>query len=271
MQESFTEINGCSFFTVANKKPSNVSVLMIHGYAEHIKRYEFFYNKLDALGYNVLGYDHRGHGQTKGARAIIDSFDVYVEDMHSMIQSFFKDETKNFIFAHSMGGLILLLYLQKYGSLNISGVITSGAALKMYEKTPALLEKLAGPISRVLPSLPTVPVKPKVVSRDQNIVEDYMTDPLNYTKPTKAKMGYEFLKAQRLASENLSKIKVPIYINHGSSDILIHPTSSQIIYDSIKSSDKTLKFWDGLYHEILNEPEKEEVAMEIIAWIKAHL
>jgi alpha-beta hydrolase superfamily lysophospholipase len=270
MQESFSDINGCSLFTISNKKVSEVSVLVIHGYAEHIKRYELFYNKLDEQGYNVLGYDHRGHGQSKGGRAIIDSFDVYVEDMHSIIQTFFAKGKKNFIFAHSMGGLILLLYLQKYGSDNISGVITSGAALQMYESTPAILEKLAGPLSRLLPNLPTVPVKPKVVSRDERIVKDYMTDPLNYTKPTKAKMGYEFLKAQRIAAKNLSKINVPISINHGGSDLLIHPNSAQVIFDEIQSSDKTLKFWEGLYHEILNEPEKEEVAEEIINWIKAH-
>ena len=81
-------------------------------------------------------------------------------------------------------------------------------------------------------------------------------------------MGHEFLKAQRIAISKLNKINVPIFINHGSDDILIDPASSQVLYDDISSTDKTLKIWDGLYHEILNEPEKEEVTSEIISWIK---
>ena len=166
-----------------------------------------------------------------------------------------------------MGGLITTLYLQKYNNPDITGVITSGVALKMYDKTPPLLEKLAGPISSIFPSFPTVPVKPHVVSRDPEIVKDYTSDPLNYTKPTKAKMGFEFLNAQKKAYANLSKITKPIFINHGGSDILIHADSSTDLYNEISSSDKSLKIWDELYHELLNEPEKNEVADAIINWI----
>jgi alpha-beta hydrolase superfamily lysophospholipase len=268
MKESTLLVNGQKLFRLSNEKESDVSICIVHGYAEHIKRYDFFYNLLDDCGYRVMGYDHRGHGQSEGKRAIIDSFDTYVEDLHTLTQSFFQKGKKNFLVAHSMGGLIAILYLQKYRENDITGVITSGAALKMYDKTQAILEKLASTIARILPSLPTVPVKPHVVSRDPEIVEKYTSDPLNYTKPTKAKMGSEFLKAQKQAYSNLSSIVTPLFINHGSSDLLIHSDSSKDLYDKVASSDKTLKIWDGLYHELLNEPEKEEVAKAFIQWIK---
>lgn len=271
MQESFSSHNQCSFFTLSNQKESEVSVLLVHGYAEHTQRYLPFYEALDKEGFRVMGFDFRGHGKSEGDRAIIDSFEVYVDDMHALIQEYFQAGKKNFIFAHSMGGLVTMLYLQKYGSDHLTGVITSGAAMMMYEKPPAILEKLAGPLSKIFPKLPTVPVKPDVVSRDPEIVEKYISDPLNYTKPTKAKMGYEFLVAQKKGLANLAKINAPIFINHGSSDMLIHPDSSQKIYDTISSSDKKLKMWDGLYHEILNEPEKEEVTKEIVSWIKERI
>lgn len=268
MQE-FQEINNCRFFTISNNKDSDTSVLIIHGYAEHILRYQNFYNTLDAQGYNVMGYDHRGHGQTDGKRAMIKSFDVYVEDMHAVVKQFFKPGKNNFIFGHSMGGLIVTMYLEKYGSTNITGVITSGAALAMYNVTPPFLEKIAGTIANIFPNLPTVGPVADIVSRDKEVVERYKNDPLIYMQRTKAKMGHEFLKAQRVAEANLDKISVPMFINHGSGDVLIDPNSSQIIYDKVSSEDKTLKMWEGLYHEILNEPEKDEVMKEIIAWIKS--
>ncbi len=268
MQERTVVANQHKLFTLYNEVESDVSVLIVHGYAEHIKRYQHFYSELDRQGFRVMGYDHKGHGQSEGKRAIIDSFDTYVEDLHHMCTLFFQKGKKNFIFAHSMGGLIATLYLEKYNNKDLTGVITSGVALSMYDITPPLLEKLAGTIASLLPSLPTVPVKPHVVSRDQQVVDGYVNDPLNYTKPTKAKMGAEFLKAQKKAKSELDKIHHPIFINHGSADILIAPESSQLLYEMISSTDKTLKMWDGLYHEILNEPEKDEVAREIINWIK---
>lgn len=271
MQESIQSINGHKLFTISNQKESDVSICIVHGYAEHVKRYSFFYNLLDSHGFRVMGFDFLGHGQSEGKRAIIDSFDTYVNDLHTITQSFFQEGKKNFLFAHSMGGLVATLYLQKYSDNNLTGVITSGAALQMYEKTPAILEKMAGPIASIFPAFPTVPVKPKVVSRDPAIVESYVSDPLNYTKPTKAKMGFEFLNAQKKASASLSKINKPMFINHGGSDLLIDSHSSQKIYDEIQSQDKTLKIWEGLYHELLNEPEKQEVADAIINWIQERI
>jgi len=269
MQE-FQDHNNCSFFTIANQSESDINILLVHGYAEHIMRYEAFFDALDAAGFNVLGYDHRGHGQTDGQRAMIDSFDTYVKDMRAITNTFFSPNKKNFIFAHSMGGLITTLYLERYGAANLAGVVLSGSALVMYEKTPAIVVKLAGAIATLFPNLPTVPAVADVVSRDQEIVEKYKKDPLIFNKRTKAKMGHEFLKAQQVAIADLAKINVPIFINHGAGDILIDPQSSQLTFDKISSEDKTLRIWDGLYHEILNEPEKEEVTKEIIDWIKAH-
>lgn len=269
MQQLKKSINKSELFTISNDKSSKTSVLILHGYAEHIMRYERFMNQLDEQGFRVMGYDHQGHGQSSGTQVMIGSFDEFVEDLHAVANEFFNEGDNNFIFAHSMGGLILSLYLQKYGTGILKGVITSGSAIKMYEKTPIILEKLAGIIAMLFPSLPTLAVDGSTVSKDPNEVKKYNEDPLNFRGKTKAKFGHEFLKAQKLAEKNMDKITTPILIFHGSEDKLIDPASSTFMMEHISSEDKTLKIWEGLFHEILNEPEKDIVASEIIGWIKS--
>lgn len=271
MQEKIQSINGSDLFTVSNQLESKQSVLIVHGYAEHIMRYEGFMNQLTNAGFSVKGYDCKGHGKSSGKRAIISSFDAYVDDLHAIASDFFKDGENNFIYGHSMGGLVLMLYLQKYGSSNLTGVIVSGPGMKTYDKTPFLLELVAPLIAAIIPSFPAASVDGSTVSRDTEEVRKYNEDPLNYRGKTKAKMGYEFLQAQKKAIPNLSKINVPIMINHGSEDRLIHPESSDIIYNGISSTDKTLRIWEGLYHELLNEPEKIQVGEEFIDWMKARI
>ncbi len=267
MQEEFQVIRGTKINTVSNQIDSNKSVLLVHGYAEHIMRYENFMHQLSQAGFRWKGYDCKGHGKSAGNRAIISSFEEYVDDLQEVAEGFFIKGAPNYIFAHSMGGLVTLLYLQKYGSELLNGVVFTGAALKMYDKTPYLLEKVAPLIAKVWPSFPAASVDGNTVSRDPKVVEDYNNDPLNYRKKTKAKMGYEFLQAQKKAFSQLGDIRVPMMIHHGSEDRLIHPDSASMIYNTISSADKDIKIWDGLYHELLNEPEKKLVGKEIIQWM----
>lgn len=271
MQQTTRTINGTDLFTVSNDLDTGKSILIVHGYAEHIMRYEGFMNQLTADGFRVAGYDHKGHGQSGGARAMISSFDQFVEDLKVMVDSFFKKGEDNFLFGHSMGGLIVLLYIQKYGNDKITGVVTTGAAVQMYAKTPMILEMLAPIIAAIWPSFPAAEVDGSTVSRDPNEVEKYNNDPLNYRKKTKAKFGHEFILAQKKAIANMSKINIPIMVQHGGGDKLIHPESASIIYNGISSEDKSMKVWDGLYHELLNEPEKLEIGRSLIDWMNERI
>jgi len=269
MQQQMKSVNGHDLFTIANNLDSDKSILLVHGYAEHIVRYEGFIKQLTSAGFRVMGYDHKGHGQSTGKRAIIGSFDDYVEDLARIIDDFFVEGENNFLYGHSMGGLVSLMYVQKYGQGKLSGLITTGAAMKTYEETAFLLKLVAPIIAAVWPSFPAAKIDGSTVSRDPEEVRKYNEDPLNYRKMTKAKLGHEFLKAQIKGIDELPKVDLPIMINHGSKDQLIHPESAQIVFNGISSTDKELKIWDGLYHELLNEPEKVEVGEALINWALA--
>lgn len=254
-------------FKQSNKIKSNIRVLLVHGYAEHALRYDKLEERCTKNNYSYLAYDHYGHGQSAGKRALVRDFSQYTEDLHQVIESFFEPESKNFIIAHSMGGLISLLYLQDYPHESIDGIILSGPALEMYEKTPKVLEILASVVSKILPGLPTVKMDSKSISRDKSVVQAYINDPMVYSGKIKAGMGHAFIQAQRACQAKLNSIKIPALIMHGASDRLIHPNSAQMVFDGISSTDKTLKIWEGLYHEIMNEPEQEQVFQMMEAWI----
>lgn len=268
MNTSFQNANGLKLFTVSNnKEDANVSVLMLHGYAEHIMRYTRFFEKMDDVGFRYMGFDLRGHGQSEGKKVMIKTFDDYVDDLHEVAKAFFKKGEKNFIFAHSVGGLTVIRYLEKYGDELITGVVTSGAAMKPDDSIPKILIQSAKYISKILPWLPTIKLDKNSISRDPEEIRKYDEDPLNYRGGTKAKFGHEMLEGMKLAKKELSKISVPIMVNHGAADTLIDPDSARWIYDGVSSQDKTLRMWEGLYHEITNEPEKEQVMNEMISWM----
>lgn len=250
-----------------NQVDSSTSVIIVHGYAEHGMRYKPFVDRLAKVGIRALVYDQRGHGQSGGSQAMVDYFDQFAEDLNTIADSFFNEGDRNFIYGHSMGGLVLLRYLQIYGDDLLTGALTSGAALKPDDSIPKVLIKLSSFIAKIFPNLPTVRLDASAVSRDPHEVKKYNEDPLNYRAGTKAKFGDEFLKGMKQARVELNKIKLPFVVHHGTDDRLIDPESSQWIYDGISSDNKSLRWWDGLYHELLNEPEKDQVANELIEWM----
>lgn len=268
MNSGFIQGRNLKLFSYTNDIESEISVILLHGYAEHAGRYKRFLENLNSAGIRYLAFDQRGHGQSEGERVMVNSFDDFTSDLNQVVSSFFVPGKKNFIYAHSMGGLVLLRYLEQYGDEILTGVVTTGAALKPDDSIPKILIKLSTMVAKIFPRLPTIKLDGSAVSRDPEEVRKYNEDPLNYRGGTKAKFGYEFLKAMHLAKEDLSKITLPFFVQHGTKDRLIDPESAQWIYDGINSQDKQLKYWDGLFHELLNEPEKDQISSAIINWIK---
>lgn len=268
--EQKVDVRDIPIFKYTNDVDSSVSVIIVHGYAEHCMRYGRFIDQLTDAGIRVLTYDQRGHGKSGGARVMVNHFDDFAADLNEIANSFFKQGDHNFIYGHSMGGLVLLRYLQIYGDGLLKGGLISGVALKPDDSIPKILIKISTLVAKILPNLPTIKLDGTAVSRDPAEVKKYNEDPLNYRGGTKAKFGDEFLKAMIQAKEELSKITLPFVIHHGTADRLIDPESSKWVYDGIASENKTIRMWDGLYHELLNELEKDAVGTELIAWIEKH-
>jgi len=248
-------------------------VYLVHGIGEHTGRYTHVMKHLNAHGYAVFGHDHRYHGQSGGEpRAGMTNFDAMVEDLKRQIDAvkLAHGGSKLFIYAHSMGSLISTLTLSKYPTL-ADGYISTGSPLQVDSAIPSFLRPLVIGLAKVLPNLPLGPIDNTKLSRDPVVMNDYDNDPLNVRKPTTLGVAGLFGRALPNARANLGNITVPILILHGAIDTLTPPAGSQTLYDGVGSSDKTLKFYPNLLHEIHNEPEQGEVFADMTAWLDKHL
>ncbi len=249
-------------------KPRSV-VLLVHGLAEHSGRYEHVASHLINQGHAVFGFDFRGHGHSEGKRIYINHFSEFVEDLatvYGQAKASYPD-LPFFLLAHSMGTTVALNFLIDR-SPQVSGVILSGTALLAGSDISPMLLSLSGIIGTLLPKLPTVRLNSRTISRDPAVVQAYHNDPLVYNGKIPARTGAELNRIFGYIQQNLPAITSPLLILHGKDDELANPEGSNILYKGSASKDKTLKLWDGLYHEILNEQEKAQVLEMISNWIE---
>jgi acylglycerol lipase len=247
-------------------------VILSHGYAEHSSRYHHFASYLVENGFAVYALDHRGHGRSEGERANVKVFDEYVNDLSRFVNTVREKHPnlKRFLLGHSMGGTIAAQLAIKQPN-QVDALLLSSPYLINAVSVPAPLMAVSGIVSRVLPGLPTIKLDSKDISRDPAIVKSYDTDPLNYRGGTKARFGTELLGAGNYVFSRASTIKLPILIMVGTGDRIASAEGGKKLYSLVGSSDKTLKTYDGYYHEILNEVGKEKVYKDILTWLQQHL
>jgi acylglycerol lipase len=246
-------------------------ILLSHGYAEHSGRYQHLASYLADNGFTVYALDHRGHGRSEGERANVKVFDEYVNDLSRFVAVVREKHPtlKRFLLGHSMGSTIAAQLVIKQPN-QVDSLLLSSPYLLNAVSVPAPLMAVSGIVSRVLPSLSTIKLNSKDISRDPNITKAYDTDPLNYRGGTKARFGTELLGAGKYVFSRAGTIKLPILIMVGSSDRIADPEGGKKLFASVGSSDKTLKTYDGFYHEILNEIGKEQVYQDILEWLQKH-
>jgi alpha-beta hydrolase superfamily lysophospholipase len=247
-------------------------ILLIHGIGEHSGRYEHVGQFFNRRGYAVVSYDHRGHGKSEGERTYFTSFDVPVEDMRMVfkaVQSAFHNKPI-FIYGHSMGSLISTLYLLKYQD-GVQGYVSSGSPLGLDTTAPPLLVFIGKIIARFFPKLRLIPGDLKTLSRDPEVIKLFEADLLTDKGSTRAGMAAAFLHHALSTPTELRKITLPILIVHGDADKLTPLEGSKRINQYVGSTDKTFKIYPGLYHELHNEPEKEQVLGDIAAWMDARV
>lgn len=247
-------------------------ILLVHGVAEHSGRYRRLAEHLSERGFALCAYDQPGHGQSEGVKGHLDKFSNLTESLR-LFQEKLQQQFPNipmYILGHSMGSLVSLKHLiaeqHRY-----EGAILSAAALI----SPAAPGKAASMILRILasivPKLGAIQLEAEGVSRDPKEVEKYINDPLNYTGKLSAKLIIEMLDTANYVIANLTQLELPIICLHGDADGMTSPEGSKTIIDSASSNDKTLTLYSGLYHEILNEPEREQVMTDVSNWLAKHI
>jgi acylglycerol lipase len=247
-------------------------IVLSHGYGEHSGRYQHVAQYFVEQGYAVYAIDHRGHGENHGNQlGTVEHFESISDDLRRFIE-WVRTEQKSgplFLLGHSMGGLLALRYTIQYQSM-LKGLVLSGTMLIGNKQVPPPMRMIIKALNAVAPNLNVLSVDSGTLSKDPEVPRLYDADPAVYHGKLSARTLAEFLATSDYVRANLYRITLPIYILHGSADRLVPPNNSQVIYDNVGSADKTLKFYEGGYHEMLNEPEKARVLADIWVWLASH-
>jgi alpha-beta hydrolase superfamily lysophospholipase len=249
----------------------DATVVIAHGVSEHSDRYRHVAARLVSEGYAVYAIEHRGHGRSDGPRALIDRIDNAVADLDSLV-SLAAGEHPGlplFLLGHSMGGTIAVSYAIKHQD-RLGGLLLSGPLAALESASPPM-RIAVGVLSRLSPRLPLIAVDASLVSRDPAVVDAYVNDPLVHHGKLPVRTIAELAAAIDSFPQAVSEITVPTLILYGSADGLCPPLGSLMLGERIAAADKTLKAYDGLYHEILNEPEMQLVLDDICSWMTARV
>jgi acylglycerol lipase len=247
-------------------------LLIVHGLGEHSGRYANVVDHLLPLGYAVYGLDHVGHGKSEGTREYVERFEEYTDSLdvyRGMVRQAQPDKPL-FLYGHSMGGLIGAFYLLDHQA-GLAGAVLSAALARVPDNISATTITLSRLLSRLLPKAGMVPLDATGVSRDPAVVQAYVDDPLVFHGKTPARLAAEMLRAMQRVTAEADKITLPVLLLQGSADRLVNPDDARFLYDAVSSADKTLKLYEGLYHEVHNEPERATVLRDVEVWLEAHV
>jgi len=249
------------------KDPPKGVVSLVHGLGEHSGRYVDFAARLNQAGFAVTAFDLRGHGKSGGLRGHIPSFNAYMEDINTNLDATVArfPSLPVFLYGHSLGGVLVLAYPLRKQS-NLTGVVAAGPGLRpsiAEDKLKVFLSQIGGTVfSKV--TLPS-DIDLTMVSRDPAVVRKLQDDPLRNDQITLA-FGKHMLNALDWLWEHAHQVHYPLLLMHGTADELAYYSGSQEFVAKIPNN-CTLKLWEGLSHELHNEPEKEQVFEYLIDWL----
>jgi alpha-beta hydrolase superfamily lysophospholipase len=245
-------------------------VVIVPGFNSHSGYYTWVGEQFVADGLAAYALDLRGRGKSDGERFYIDKFADYVSDVSSFV-TLVKSRERGlpvFLLGHSAGGVVACLYTLDHQS-ELTGLICESFAHQV--PAPDFALAVFKGISHVAPHAHILHLKNQDFSRDPKVVAAMDADPLidHETQPTKTLA--EMVRADERLKNEFPKITLPVLILHGTADKATRPSGSQLFFDTAGSKDKTLKMYNGMFHDLLNDVEKEVVMSDITRWIDARL
>ncbi|WFN93723.1 alpha/beta hydrolase [Gordonia sihwensis] len=267
---SVAGVHGVSIvYDVHRPESGAVGVVVIsHGLGEHAGRYRHVAQRLTDLGYVVVAPDHAGHGRSGGRRLGVTDFRDFTSDLHTVIEQTDRGDGPTFLIGHSMGGAIALDYVLEHPGV-LDGLVLSGAALVPGDDLPGFMVRLAPVIGRLVPRLPATALPASAVSRDPKVVAAYEADPLVWHGKIPAGLGGALISTMATFPDRLPSLTTPTLALHGGGDTLANPEGTRMV-GRFAGGDVTVKIYDGLAHEIFNEPEHDAVLRDVTEWIAAH-
>lgn len=246
-------------------------VVIHHGLADHSARYAALAARLVQAGFAVWALDMRGHGRSAGARITFDSIDEPLADLDAFLRLVREHEPGRpiFLYGHSMGGLIATLYtIERQPEL--AGLVLAAPALAF--DAPPLQAAAIAVFGVIVRGLPAVPPDHAGFSRRREIVAEMDADPLIHQGKGPARTARSTTDGVARVWAAPERLRVPLLVEHGTVDRLTAPAGSRDLVARAGSSDRTLRIHDGLFHDLLREPDGagERVTDEIVAWLDAH-
>ena len=242
------------------------TVVLVHGMNEHIGRYEHVAQFFAGHGFAVYALDQRGFGQSEGDRCYVDRFEDYLADLHQFVQTA-QSYGKPIMIGHSMGGLIAFRYALAYPE-TLSSLVVSSPFFGVRVQASAVQKALAPLMSLMIPKLQlAVPFAPEAVCREPEIQQKYAADPLVWKKTT-PRWFTETTRARLACHEGLTAgMKLPVLFLQAGEDKLVDPLATRAIYEQVPHNRKAFKLYPEMYHEIFNDPDRQVVFADILAWL----
>ncbi|TGM46227.1 alpha/beta hydrolase [Leptospira vanthielii] len=277
-ESTFQNKDGGSIYYQIYRPKSGVKRVLVvhHGFGEHGGRYTHLLEALADKNFAVYLIDARGHGKSDGRRGVVNHVSDFFADLKELIDIAKRNEgvKKVTLLGHSMGAVITFLYTATDNYQNdLDAYICSALPIKVQTDLVMNVKKAAGGfLASLLPSL-TIPagLDVNMISHDKSVVEAYVKDPLVHGNIS-AYLGDFLLNCYNLGLEAATKITVPIYMFHGKEDQIALHQGTIDAFERVASKDKTIKIFDGLYHETMNELPKDRtlVLKELVSWIDKH-
>lgn len=245
------------------------ALVLSHGMNEHSGRYAHVGKYFVDRGMSVWAMDHRGHGKSEGTRCYVNRFAEYLEDLRLLVDEASRETGFTpVLLGHSMGGLIAFRYAAAYPE-TLSGLVLSSPLFRAKVKVDPIKAALAPVLSALLPSLQMpAGIAPEWVSRDPEVVRAYAGDPLVGTKAT-PRWFVECTRAGGECAGLAADLRLPVLFLQAGADLLVDPEATRQVYTRVAHERKAFKLYPERYHEILNDPGKNEVLDDIAAWLLA--
>lgn len=255
-------------------------VVIVHGFGEHIGRYEALGHSLAGSGRPVWGMDLAGFGRSDGPRAVVEDLAGAIADIGRLVAAAaghgLGDKATApparaqhpFLFGQSMGGAFAAAYAIEHPG-NLSGLVLCAPAVHLVER-PAWQSIGGRALAKMAPRAGVGRVVPAQLSRDTMAVSQYSADPLVWHSTVPARTAVEMLKAGRLVMKHAGELRLPLLIVHGEADQIVPVAMSRSLYREAGSTDKQLRVFRGLLHEPFNEMGKQEVVAVLLEWLGLH-